>query len=301
MENTSQIRNTYHRLGMAMLVFLVSCQILPTIPLILIQEFWPELSRNNWVQMLVLDGSQYLLGLPLFLLIFRTIQSEPPVLEKHKLSLGKMCSYIVLSWGMAYMFSTVGNLINHMFAAFKGSNVTNVVEQGLSGYNTLQIFIMMVILAPILEEFIFRRCVYRCVGQYGEKTYILTSSFLFMLVHANVVQYPYSFVIGILLAWVYLRSGSLIYPILIHASVNFVGGVLATQAMSNGALLLLLAFIYLCGLAWLLVKVLRSSSRIRLHNEKPLTRDEVDALLLNPGMMLFTLASLLLAGYVILM
>lgn len=131
----------------------------------------------------------------------------------------------------------------------KGSPAGNIVEQSISSYTLAQSVLLTVISAPIGEELVFRKWIYRCVGAYGSKAYILTSACMFMLMHGNIIQYPYAFAVGAVFAWVYLQTGSIWTTILLHAAVNFVGGVLPLIGVNFEPLLLLQALLYLflCG------------------------------------------------------
>ena len=128
---------------------------------------------------------------------------------------------------------------------------------------------------------------------------MLTSAALFMLMHGNVIQYPYAFAVGLVFAWIYYKTGSLLSTILLHAAVNFIGGVLPFLSVDYPGLLLLLSLMDLAVVAYSAVFAVWRR-RFRLKNPTPLSAQQLDAMLLNPGMMLFTLASFLMAGYVIL-
>lgn len=85
-------------------------------------------------------------------------------------------------------------------------------------------FILMVFAAPILEELIFRAIILDgLLKKYTPITAIIVSSFLFGLVHLNPWQFVTGFVIGIFSGWVYYRTQSISYSIIIHATANFSG------------------------------------------------------------------------------
>lgn len=81
--------------------------------------------------------------------------------------------------------------------------------------------IFAVVLAPIVEELIFRACIYRFLkGQMSLVLAQLCSASLFALVHANLLSFAPLLLVGILLARNYERSGNLLIPILFHAFFN---------------------------------------------------------------------------------
>lgn len=121
-------------------------------------------------------------------------------------------------------------------------------------------FGMIVIAAPILEEFIFRGIMLDgLLKQYSPVTSILVSSALFGLVHLNPWQFITGFIIGIFSGWVYYRSKSLMPSIIIHVCANLTAFVAArfsqgefkfdeTLATMYGGITNLLVVIGGCGL-----------------------------------------------------
>jgi uncharacterized protein len=85
-------------------------------------------------------------------------------------------------------------------------------------------FLLMVVAAPILEELIFRGIILEgLLNRYSAVKSILLSSFLFGFVHLNPWQFVTGFILGIFIGWVYYRTKSLVYPIIIHATANLTG------------------------------------------------------------------------------
>ncbi len=76
--------------------------------------------------------------------------------------------------------------------------------------------------APVAEEFVFRGAVLRSLlGWAQEKgrshwVAILVSALLFSVAHFNPAQMIHAFLIGILLGWMYYRTGSIIPGIIYH-------------------------------------------------------------------------------------
>lgn len=83
-------------------------------------------------------------------------------------------------------------------------------------------FIAIGLVGPVAEEIVFRG------GVEGEllkkwknpKWAILVSALIFGVIHGNPAQMPFAFLIGILLGWLYYRSGSLLLVIIIHVVNN---------------------------------------------------------------------------------
>ena len=79
-----------------------------------------------------------------------------------------------------------------------------------------------VVTAPILEELLVRGILYRNLKKALQNPYaaIVCASLLFGILHGNLVQGLFAFLIGLYLNWVYEAEGSLLPAILTHAAVN---------------------------------------------------------------------------------
>jgi len=89
------------------------------------------------------------------------------------------------------------------------------------------IFFVVAVFAPVVEEVIFRGIMVERFGaKYGYKSAVLLSSFLFGVLHMDIIG---AFVFGVVLSILYLRTRSLLLPFLIHAA-------------NNGAVVLLIFF-----------------------------------------------------------
>lgn len=92
----------------------------------------------------------------------------------------------------------------------------SVMNSGLF-YNLLTVSV----LAPVLEEFVFRGVILRGLLQKMRPVWaVFWSSALFALAHMNPWQAVPAFVIGCLLGWLYYRSGSYWTVVLLHALNN---------------------------------------------------------------------------------
>ena len=281
---TKQIRRTYNRLGLGMLAYLLIYQFLSLPLMLVVKLLCPQLLSSSWFGLLLGELVQYAVALPVCWWIAKSANTPQRPLSRRKLSVSCFFKYLLLSIGLLFLFNLIGTAVNELLSQLKGSPAGNLIEQSVGSYTLWQMVLVTVISAPLGEELLFRKLVYRCVGAYGDKAYVFTSACLFMLMHGNVVQYPYAFALGGLFAWVYCKTGSLRNTILLHACVNFIGGVIP----------------YLAGAAYVGYTLWRCRGRYPLQNDPKLPEGALDAALLNVGMLLFTAASFAMAGYVIL-
>lgn len=77
------------------------------------------------------------------------------------------------------------------------------------------------IIAPLIEEFLFRGFLLTAMNKYfGRWKAILMSSLIFASVHLNIYVFLQIFILGILLGYVFERTGSLVAPIAVHVIHN---------------------------------------------------------------------------------
>lgn len=80
--------------------------------------------------------------------------------------------------------------------------------------------INFVIIAPILEELVFRGFVMQPLRRYGDGFALIVSSLAFALLHINLLKLPYAFLCGLCLGYFVLRTGSLIAGMALHFANN---------------------------------------------------------------------------------
>lgn len=214
------------RIGLALTVF----AFLPTLLALgfskLASLFFPALIGTEIYlyaqQILIL----YVITIPLCMLIIgRPREEERPALQekKHCKPLALLIFFCV-----AEFFAIAGNLLGTVLMNIVGilRDVTpeNDLNSLLQNSSPITVLLVVVILGPIMEELLFRYAITRRLLPYGEKTAVLLTGLFFGLAHGNFYQFFYCFAIGALFSYIYVRTKSLLYPVLFHIVFNFIGG-----------------------------------------------------------------------------
>jgi len=92
-------------------------------------------------------------------------------------------------------------------------------------------------LAPVIEEYIFRKQLIDRMHIYGEKLAVVTSALMFGLFHGNLSQLFYAFALGLVFGYVYLKTGRLQYSIGLHMLINCLGSVIGPLFVEKIAVL----------------------------------------------------------------
>jgi len=96
------------------------------------------------------------------------------------------------------------------------------------GFTFVVLIVMTLLVAPIMEEWLFRGVLFRALSEGGAKggsrgavvLAVLMSAALFALAHAEPLQFAGLFFLGIILATLVWRTGRLIPSIVTHVSFN---------------------------------------------------------------------------------
>lgn len=223
-------RKAFSRIGFAMSAILVIATVLQILYILIPKAIWgPEnwFVSSSWGMWIGSFAPLYLVAIPVGLLILRTIPAQKP--EDNKLSFRQLLAFIPMSLCLMYAGNLIGNLLSMLLS---GGQAQNALMNYAMDTNPVKILVM-VILAPLLEEFVCRKQIIDRTRQYGEKTAVLLSAFVFALLHGNLFQFFYAFALGLIFAYIYTRTGRLRYPVILHAFVNFLGSVIAPWFLTH--------------------------------------------------------------------
>lgn len=187
----------------------------------------PEWLYDPNISLLISIVPMYLAGMPVLILLVRRLPAE--TVEKHDMKPGQFIVALIMTFGIMYMMNFAGTLLTTVIGILKGSQVQNQIAEIAFSTNVVLAFIAMVICAPVMEEYIFRKLIVDRTMRYGQGTAVLLSGLMFGLFHGNLNQFVYAFGLGVFLAFLYVKTGKLKVTIAIHMIVNFMGGIVSTQ------------------------------------------------------------------------
>ncbi|MCH5310864.1 MAG: CPBP family intramembrane metalloprotease [Prevotella sp.] len=135
--------------------------------------------------------------------------------------------YGVLLWSAV---AAVGMIIPSQWVLEHLPELPNIAEQEFGMLlNTPQGYIVIGLFAPVVEEVVFRGAILRTLLNGGNRHWamIAISALIFSVAHFNPAQLPYTFVVGLLLGWLYYRSGSILPGMVYHWVNNSVAFAMA--------------------------------------------------------------------------
>ena len=188
---------------------------------IIVVHFMPE-DPSETVNYLSHYIPMYLMAFPLYLLISRPLETAPP--EKQKMSLFQLIKAFFVCEFIGIAGNLMGMIVNVILSFIVGTNTSsNFIVGGVFGDTPLLFIFLAVVCAPFVEEFLFRKILIDRIRKYGNTTAILISGIMFGLFHGNFTQAFYAAMLGMLFAFIYIRTGKIQYTIALHMSVNFWG------------------------------------------------------------------------------
>jgi membrane protease YdiL (CAAX protease family) len=197
----------------------------------IINFFAPQLWNNSLVYWIASVGPMYLIAMPV---CAKILQRVPAVrLHTGNLKFGKWFRLLCISMFVMEAGNLIGNAVTTLISNVSGHDLTFSLEDVMMNESTWTVLLFSVILAPILEELVFRKLLIDRVVVFGDKTAILLSGLLFGLFHGNFYQVFYAFGLGCVLAYIYIRTGKIKYTISLHMTINLLGGLIPSLLMKN--------------------------------------------------------------------
>lgn len=189
----------------------------------LVLAFAPSLLDNPNLSLLVSMLPTYAIAFPLTSLLIHQVPGVQ--MKKHDMKPTQLLGAFAISYALMYLSNLAGQFFTNIIGIIKGSPVDDAIADLVSELNPLTAFFVMVLLAPALEEWIFRKLLVDRTIRYGEGTAIFLSGLMFGLFHGNLNQFVYTFLVGAFWAFIYVKTGRLRYTIYLHMALNFMGSV----------------------------------------------------------------------------
>ena len=93
------------------------------------------------------------------------------------------------------------------------------------------------IIGPLVEEIVFRFCLYNSLKRFsGKIVAALVTSLMFGIVHGNLSQGLYAFILSLVFIYVYETYKSFFAPVLAHISANTIGVLVSNLAGNKSAI-----------------------------------------------------------------
>lgn len=181
----------------------------------------PRLLGNTLFLWILSALSVYGAGFPAFCLVIGDATAAPPVRPKTPLRPLRFGQVYLIGLALLYLSNYLTLFLLWLVGLLRGEAVVNPVES-MQEYPVALNLLLACVIAPLAEEMMFRRLLLDRLRPYGDRFAVIASALCFGLFHGNLNQLFYAFALGLVFAYVALRTGCLWQTILLHAMVNFI-------------------------------------------------------------------------------
>ncbi|MGX5557802.1 CPBP family intramembrane glutamic endopeptidase [Bacillus cereus] len=214
-----------HKSGYIILIYFIMTQFVGIIGVqLLAKTGWYDIQGNHQQAIQQLLVHWELIGFSLTLIIFFLIYRKE-LMKDTKLSITlSRSTFVWILVGIIFVFlgQMVGSLLDKSIFQLttQSANTSSAVADAAISPMAL---ISIVLLAPLVEEFVFRYAAINILTQKFKQTWsILISSLFFAIMHFDFPFIFGYFLIGIILAVIYIRTNRLLVSFVVHACMNLI-------------------------------------------------------------------------------
>lgn len=231
MEETKSIRNHFSKVGGIYFIFGLLAFATQNGLVWLVKSFTPRLLENTAVSLLISMIPLYCIATPICIWMMKKVPATH--IEQKKMRPGKLVVALIITFAGMYIGNIVGLILTAIIGAIKGSAVNNDIVNVVMGTDMWGTVLVVVLIAPLVEEFLFRKLLIDRVVKYGEGLAVVLSGVMFGLFHGNLNQFFYATIIGMMFAYIYVKTGRIWYSVLMHMIINFFGSVVAVLVIQS--------------------------------------------------------------------
>ena len=198
-------------------------------------DFYSE--HYTTIYLLMNSFNVCVVGTVVLLIVLRRLPAVK--IEKRKLKFKQLILLIMMMYGLTQVGSMMGMPVDTILSlpsAFNSGadDVTKILQDNIIfSSNTFVRIICVGILPAIFEELLFRKFLIDRTIRHGEFISCAMSGIMFGLWHGNFQQFFFAFFIGVLFAFVYIRTGNIIYTMIMHASMNLVTSSVTVELLTE--------------------------------------------------------------------
>jgi len=242
---------------------------------VLVHWFYPELAKTDWYPWALTGLSLIALGLPVYLLLMKRIPDSPRG-EVVKLKFSTFFVIFFITSSAMYITNILSSIITIAIALLKGqTHLLNPAQEAILNSNFVVAFVYACIIAPLVEEFIFRKVLLNKLRRFGDKPAIIMTGIAFGLFHMNLSQFFYAAVLGFIFAYITIRTNTIKYSIILHMIINTMSTAVAPFVIKGNVIVSLVMIIWqfaaiLIGAVFLVLKF----KHINLKKTEPIVKPE---------------------------
>ncbi|MBQ9898451.1 MAG: CPBP family intramembrane metalloprotease [Ruminococcus sp.] len=224
-----------------------------------------------------LRGTSMMIGISLIVYAFSNIFTAMLGLKWSRTDVSELTRTRELTFGRVVAYCLIGIMLRNVAVyasagveaiADKFGYTTHTLDTGGLAESVLGQAVMLAytcIVAPVTEELFFRGMLLRTFSKANQRFAVFASAVFFGLVHGNIPQFLLAFILGVFLAHITLRHGSVIPSIIVHSFINSFSSLyafLVGKLDDSAYLVLALAMLLLNTTGFLVLLFFRAENKI---------------------------------------
>lgn len=216
------MRKTYCRVEWKIFVYAVIAVASQTLYAVVLPAlFGDEIQHAEWYIWGMMIIPMYMIAFPILYFALGGKKDRVKIMQ-HKMGFGKWLIAALMCAGICAIGMVIGTILDTVISLLTQNSSSDAItlQNLMLNSNPIYRILTVGILAPVVEEMVFRKFIIERTVKYGEWMAILTSGLMFGLFHGNFSQCFFAAGLGMLFAYIYIRTGRIRYTIFLHMAVN---------------------------------------------------------------------------------
>lgn len=176
-----------------------------------------------------------------------------------KVKLNEVINIIILGFGLSVTLGVLTVILTKFFPSYL--DVINYID---TARNSVGQLIIIIVVAPIYEEIIFRRIIFGYLKEnYNIVCAVIVQALIFGLAHGNIVQGIYTFILGVAFALIYIYCDSLVGSMILHGVCNLCGGFVVPTLVNINQIMEYIVVI--SGILCLVFSILKMKKNMKIY------------------------------------
>ncbi len=158
-----------------------------------------------------------LMFIPMFLLAIKLAGRTPSsVISIKKPKKGSFWLLVLVGIGVCQLGEVLASVFDSVLAGMGLAPDMPSTEYGTTPTGVIMAFLSIAVVPALVEEFALRGAVLGILKPFGQGFAIIVSAVVFGLMHGNLVQIPFAFLVGLALGYITIKSDSLWPAVTVH-------------------------------------------------------------------------------------
>ncbi len=222
-DEVKKYRKLTLKFGLAMIVLVLNKFFSPYFFIRIVHIFGGVRELDYYGIMVLNEFAAYFFPVLIFSLMFRNELRTAVPDHTYKPFFAEAVMMFITGMTVGGMGTLITQSINSVIDYFFKTGEIEDVFAGMEPQNMGEFTIFAIclcIVAPVVEEILFRHLLLKPLRAYGDLTAVVVSGTIFGLYHGNFDQFAYATLLGIFLSIIAVRYNSIIPTILLHAINN---------------------------------------------------------------------------------